>query len=220
MSSRPTRAQSLPRPARRRPLPTGCTHSSGPWVQLRHRRRSHTAHFSALLLASTLRRLHVARDYGHFCRRRDVGSNQGRMAPRSSHSSNRPCTPSHAFPQVIDRFRRVAKRSPAQIFRTRSRPSRLGSTLLIFRSLGTAAACAFGLFGTGRHISSTNSSLNQSALCRLCAQLDFGQFWRRHRARGTRYIGSFSTISRALSSMSFIRPKLPNVRQRPSVFDQ
>lgn len=41
-----------------------------------------------------------------------------------------------------------------------------------------------------------------------------------HRARETRYIGSFSTISRALSSMSFIRPKFPKVRQRPSVFDQ
>jgi len=54
----------------------------------------------------------------------------------------------------------------------------------------------------------------------IATEPDFSQFWRRHRARGTRCIGSFSTISRALSSMSFIRPRLPNVRQRPSVFDQ
>ena len=51
-------------------------------------------------------------------------------------------------------------------------------------------------------------------------ELDFGHFLRAHRAGGTRYIRSFSTISRARSSRSFIRPKLPKVRQRPSVFDQ
>lgn len=41
-----------------------------------------------------------------------------------------------------------------------------------------------------------------------------------HQARGTRNIGSFLTISCALSSMSFMRPILPKVVQRPFAFDQ
>lgn len=52
------------------------------------------------------------------------------------------------------------------------------------------------------------------------AKLDFGQFLRGFQRRGIRNIGSFSTISCALSSMSFIRPMLPNVVQRPLLFDQ
>jgi hypothetical protein len=41
-----------------------------------------------------------------------------------------------------------------------------------------------------------------------------------HRALGTRNIGSFSTISWALSIMSFMRPRFPKVAQRPLTFDQ
>jgi hypothetical protein len=62
-------------------------------------------------------------------------------------------------------FRRVATRPAVPIFRTRSGPirARLNSPHLLVM-LGATAACALGLFGTGRHTFSTNSSLNQWAL--------------------------------------------------------
>jgi hypothetical protein len=48
-------------------------------------------------------------------------------------------------------------------------------------------------------------------------KLDFGRFWTIHRPHGIRNIGSFSTISWALSSMSFMRPMF--AEGRPVIFD-
>jgi len=41
-----------------------------------------------------------------------------------------------------------------------------------------------------------------------------------YRHRGMRNMGSLSTISCALSSMSFMRPRFPKVVHRPLAFDQ
>ena len=41
-----------------------------------------------------------------------------------------------------------------------------------------------------------------------------------YRPCGMRNMGSLSTISRALSSISFMRPRFPKVAHRPLTFDQ
>jgi branched-subunit amino acid ABC-type transport system permease component len=82
---------------------------------------------------------------------------------------------------------------------------------------GLAVGCIYGLLELGFVLIYKTTELVNLAQGDLISIL---AIFEGHRGRRTRYIGSFVAISRASSSVSFIRSKLPKVRQRPSVLDQ